>query len=148
MSVFPELLIPISTYLLTSLPVSAVATISVDAAVPALLFCTFDCKYEFTSPFIEQGLFERRIFPRAEWGFYQERGIGGQSTPPISKIQRWALAKGLDDSLAFVIARKIARAGYEAQPFVKKTYNWAVGQMRRWFGTMARQIALSYQGPA
>ena|SRR3990167_3518608 len=89
----------------------------------------------------------REIGPSLEYGYYQERGISSQRRPPIEKIQKWAMIKGLGSSggIAKAIALKIASSGYKAQEFVKKTYFWSVQRLEHWFGPLAEKIGMEYQ---
>lgn len=87
----------------------------------------------------------REIYPSEEYGYYQESGSSGQAKMPnIENIKRWAEAKGFDSKLAFVIARKIQQSGYQAQPFVSKTYDWTITKIPMWFANLAERIAISY----
>src|SRR3990167_10561988 len=105
---------------------------------------------------IKRQSLRREIGPDAPHGFYQEKGITGQKRPPIDKIYKWAMIKGISSSkggssrdptmaAAKAIANKIASSGYKAQEFVKKTYNWAIGKKEVWFGKLADQITIEYQ---
>lgn len=91
--------------------------------------------------------FERIIKPTAEYAFYKEtRNNVSQATPPISRIQEWADAVGASGKgVAFLIARKIAQTGYTAKPFVRNTYNWAKGQVAKWFGSVPMKVKMTYE---
>ena len=105
---------------------------------------------------INQKTLRREIGPSLAYGLYQEAGVSSQRRPPIDKIYKWAMIKGISSSrggssrdptmaAAKAIANKIATSGYKAQEFVKKTYEWSQGKMNYWFGQLADKITIEYQ---
>lgn len=54
-----------------------------------------------------------------KYGYVVEGGRRPGSFPPVAPIERWAKTKLGKPGLGFVIARKIARKGTKAQPFMK-----------------------------
>ena len=61
------------------------------------------------------------IFTYADYGKYVDKGRRpGTKPPPISKLKEWLRIKGLPESAAFPIAKKIGRFGIKATPFLFK----------------------------
>lgn len=52
------------------------------------------------------------------YGRYVESGRKPGKFPPIQAIRNWARVKGIDESLAYPIARKIYKFGIKPTPFV------------------------------
>ncbi len=75
--------------------------------------------------------FSVTIQPKAAYAKYVEGGRKpGSSAPPIDAIRTWLLAKGIDDTKAFLIARKIGQRGIEENPFVGRTFERIQGVIR------------------
>lgn len=104
---------------------------------------------------IESSRLRRSIGSNLDYAYYQERGkIGGQRTPPISKIYAWARAKGITNRnargdpvflAAKTIARKIATIGYAANPMVLRTFNWVQSRLSALFGPLGENVIIRYQ---
>lgn len=56
------------------------------------------------------------IGPRAPYAQYVERGRGPGKPPPVSAVEPWARAHGIDP---FLLARAIGRRGTKPHPFVQ-----------------------------
>jgi HK97 gp10 family phage protein len=60
-----------------------------------------------------------------KYGLYVEKGTRPHR-PPVGPLERWAKTKLQQSGLGFVIARKIAREGTKANPFVKPAYKKSI----------------------
>lgn len=60
--------------------------------------------------------------------------------PPVDAIERWAQTKLGQPGLGFIIAKKIAREGTEAQPFVEPTYQEDKDFIQQQFEDVIQQV--------
>lgn len=60
-------------------------------------------------------------FTMADHGVYVDRGRRPGRFPPLEAIREWARIKGIPESAAFPIARRIAEEGIAARPFFSST---------------------------
>jgi len=91
-------------------------------------------------------MFERIIKPMVDYAFYKEtRDFVPQRMPPMERIIQWANAVGYNNKFAFVLASRIRDAGYPSRPFVRLTYEWARGQMQKWFSSIPLKAKISYE---
>lgn len=60
-------------------------------------------------------------FDMADYGIYVDQGRRPGKMPPISNIADWCRVKGIPQTAAFPIARKIGKEGIPATPFFSST---------------------------
>lgn len=58
-------------------------------------------------------------FDMESYGKYVESGRKSGKYPPLSNIQKWTRLKGIPESAAFPIARKIFKFGIQPRPFIR-----------------------------
>lgn len=79
-----------------------------------------------------------------KYGAYVEFGTRPHF-PPIAPLERWAKTKLGKDGLGFLIARKIARKGTKAQPYVEPAYRadaqFVIDQFATAVGIILKQMA-------
>lgn len=60
--------------------------------------------------------------------------------PPVAPLERWATRKLGSSGLGFVVARKIAREGTKAQPFMSPAAEQSLPKVERFFDIMADNL--------
>ena len=76
----------------------------------------------------------------AEYAPYVEFGTGPHF-PPIAPLRRWAYHKLGDERAAYAIARAIARAGTEAQPFMRPSFQEEAPRLKVRLREIAKRVS-------
>ncbi len=65
----------------------------------------------------------------------------GKKMPPPRALQRWVVKKGMNKSMAFVVARAIGRRGTKPRPYLEPALAASQGAIVRHFETQLRRWA-------
>jgi HK97 gp10 family phage protein len=76
----------------------------------------------------------------AKYGYVQEYGRTSRKMPPVAALEKWAAAKLGDSSLAFVLARSIARKGTKPQPFFEPGTEESIPQIEQFFEATLKEF--------
>lgn len=80
-----------------------------------------------------------RIGVGEKYGLYVEKGTKAHF-PPVAPLERWAQTKLGKSGIGFLIARKIAREGTKAKPFVEPTFQKSKPVIAKRFDEATRKI--------
>jgi len=67
----------------------------------------------------------------------------GKKMPPVQPIERWASRKLGVAGIGFIVARKIAKEGTKAQPYMEPTFRSEAEFVLRQFSEAARQLVVA-----
>lgn len=77
--------------------------------------------------------------PRSKQAYYADQGRRPGKPPPISAIEPWARAKGIDP---FVLARSIGRKGTKGKRFVAPSLERNVGRITALFSEVGVKVVV------
>lgn len=81
-----------------------------------------------------------RVYVGEKYGAVVEFGRRPGSFPPVAPLERWAQTKLGKGGIGFLIARKIAREGTKAHPFVGPTFDKTVEPITREMADAIKRI--------
>ena len=92
---------------------------------------------------VNKSKLEGIVWSKKNYGIFVERGTRPHF-PPITPIKKWTarVLHNPSPAVAWAVARKIAREGTEAQPFMQPALIANRAYMQQVFGNIAKQLVL------
>jgi hypothetical protein len=88
---------------------------------------------------VKKSSLEGIVWSKEKYGVFVERGTRPHF-PPIEPLKRWSALKLGNPNLAWAVAKKIAREGTDAQPFMQPALDKNIFFMKKKFGELAQQL--------